>query len=104
MPVILVCDQLEQLWSATTASAERAAFLDNVLGLIADGAVIRCVLIVRGDHVGRMAEHGDMAERMVGTLVLVPPLSEPELREVVEKPARATGLDVEPELIDIGRS
>ena len=49
---------------------------------------------------GRMAEHGDMAERMVGTLVLVPPLSEPELREVVEQPARATGLDVEPELID----
>ena len=99
-PVVLVCDQLEQLWSGTTAPAERVAFLDTVLGLIADGAVIRCVLIVRGDHVGRMAEHGDMAERMVGTLVLVPPLSEPELREVVEQPARATGLDVEPELID----
>ena len=72
-----------------------------MLGLIADGAVIRCVLVVRGDHVGRMAEHGDMAERMVGSLVLVPPLSEPELREVVEKPATAAGLDVEPELIDV---
>ena len=99
-PVVLVCDQLEQLRSGTTAPAERAAFLDTVLGLIEDGVVIRCVLIVRGDHVGRMAEHGDMAEPMIGSFLLVPPLSEPGLREVVEQPANVAGLHVEPELID----
>ena len=37
---------------------------------------------------------------MVGCLELVPPLTEPELREVLEWPAAAAGLAVEPELVD----
>ena len=84
---MLVCDQLEPLWSAEAGPAERAAFLDNVLGLLDDGAVKRCVLVIRGDHLVRMGEQGDLAERMVGSLVLVPPLNEIELREVIEEPA-----------------
>ena len=99
-PIVLVCDQLEQLWSADTIPAERVAFLDNVLGLLDDGAVKRCVLVIRGDHLVRMGEQGDLAERMVGSLVLVPPLNEVELREVIEEPATAAGLRVEPELTD----
>jgi WD40 repeat protein len=41
-----------------------------------------------------------MAGRMVGCLELVPPLTEPQLREVLEWPAAAAGLTVEPELVD----
>ncbi len=99
--VVLVCDQLEQLWSTSTAAGERAAFLDTVLGLLADEVVTRCVLVVRGDHVGRLAEHPDIALQMHGALVIVPPLTEIELRQVVEEPARAAGLDVEPDLTDV---
>ena len=92
-PVVLVCDQLEQLWSAGTPAGERTAFLDTVLGLLADDVVTRCVLVVRGDHVGRLAEHPDLAQQLHGALVMVPPLTETELRQVVEEPARAAGLD-----------
>ncbi len=100
-PVVLVCDQLEQLWSAGTHAGERAAFLDTVLGLLADDVVTRCVLVVRGDHIGRLAEHPDIAPLLHGALVMVPPLSETELRQVVEEPARAAGLEVEPDLTDV---
>jgi WD40 repeat protein len=100
-PVVLVCDQLEQLWSADTAAGERVAFLDAVLGLLDDEVAARCILVVRGDHVGRLSEHADLAQRMLGALVMVPPMSETELREVVEEPARAAGLTVEPELTDV---
>lgn len=100
-PVLLVCDQLEQLWAAETDTAERQAFLDTALGLVSDGRVARCVLVVRGDHIGRLAEHEGMAERMAGALVLVPPLTDPELREVMTAPARSVGLEVEPELVDV---
>ncbi|MGZ5404625.1 MAG: nSTAND1 domain-containing NTPase, partial [Nocardioides sp.] len=99
--VVLVCDQLEQLWSEGTPAGERAAFLDTVLGLLADDVVTRCVLVVRGDHVGRLAEHPDIAQLLHGALVMVPPLSETELRQVVEEPARAAGLAVEPDLTDV---
>lgn len=101
VPVVLVCDQVEQLWSSGTSAAERDAFLDAVLGLLADSTVATCVLVLRGDHVGRLAEHPGMAERMVGALTVVPPLSEVELREVVAGPAAAAGLQVEPELVDV---
>ena len=99
-PVFLVCDQLEELWTLGIEDAERRTFFDAVLGLLNDGIVARCVLVVRGDHVGRLAEHPGIAERLAGGLVLVPPLTDPELREVVQGPAAAVGLRVEAELLD----
>ncbi len=100
-PVMLVCDQLEQLWAADVAPGERAAFVDTVLGLLADNVVARCVLVVRGDHVGRLAEQPDVAHHLHGGLVMVPPMTETELRQVVEEPAREAGLRVEEDLTDV---
>ena len=99
-PVLLVCDQFEELWASGVDPAERGAFLDAVLGLLADGIAVRCVVVVRGDHVGRLAEHPAFTERAGTALALVPPLREAELRETVREPARAVGLQVEPELVD----
>ncbi len=55
---------------------------------------------MRGDHVGRLAEHAALAERPGPALVLVPGLTDDELREVVEQPAAAVGLTVDPDLVD----
>ncbi len=99
-PVLLVCDQLEELWAPALEPAERAAFLDAVLALLDDGVAVRVVVVVRGDHLGRLAEHPGLAERIAGAVVLVPPLTDAELREAVAGPAAAVGLQVEPELLD----
>ena len=99
-PVVLVCDQFEELWAPAVHPAERVAFLDALLGLLDDGIAARCVAVVRGDHVGRLAEHAGFAERVGGALVLVPALTDAELREVVREPAGAVGLTAEPELVD----
>jgi len=98
--VVLVVDQFEELWTAGAGAAERAAFADTVLALLGDGVLARLVLVVRGDHLGRLAEHADLAGRTGDGLVLVPPLTEPELREVVQGPAHVAGLDVDPDLVD----
>ncbi len=99
-PVLLVCDQFEELWAPGVDAAERTAFLDPVLRLLDDGVVVRCVAVVRGDHVGRLAEHAAFTERLGAALVLVPPMTDDELREVVDGPAAAVGLTSEPELLD----
>ena len=99
-PVLLVCDQFEELWAPGVDPGERAAFLDAVLGLVADGIVVRCVAVLRGDHVGRLAEHAAFTDALGGALVLVPALTDDELREIVREPARAVGLTVEPALLD----
>jgi DNA-binding SARP family transcriptional activator/WD40 repeat protein len=100
VPFLLVCDQMEELWAPGVDPAERDAFLDTVLGLMDDGVVVRCLAVVRGDFAGRLAEHAAFAERIAGAFVLVPPLTDPELREIVREPAGAVGLTVEPELLD----
>lgn len=98
--VVLVVDQLEQQWSTETDPAERDAFIATLLGLVEEGTVARLVLVVRGDHIARLAEQAGMAERMIGALELVPPMTESELREAVEGPAVAVGVEVESDLVD----
>src|SRR4051794_21542043 len=99
-PVLLVCDQFEELWTPGIDPAERTAFLDAVAGLVDDGIVVRCVVVIRGDHVGRLAEHPVFTERLASAFALVPPLAEAELREIVREPARFVGLRVDRELAD----
>jgi DNA-binding SARP family transcriptional activator/WD40 repeat protein len=99
-PVLLVCDQFEELWAPGVDPAERTAFLDTVLALLDDGVVARCVAVVRGDAVGRLAEHPGFVDRLGAALVLVPPMTDPELRAVVRDPAAAVGLRVEDDLVD----
>src|SRR5215218_2120704 len=71
-PVLLVVDQFEELWAPGIDPAERTAFLDAVLGLIDDGIAARCVVVIRGDHVGQLAEHEVITERP-SAFALVPP-------------------------------
>ena len=99
-PVALVVDQFEQLWTAGADERERAAFVDALLAMLDDGLLSCAVLVVRGDYLGRLAEHVELAGRAADGLLLVPPMTEPELREVVEEPARAAGLGVDPDLVD----
>ena len=99
-PAVLVCDQLEEQWAGQTDPKERGAFLDSVRGLLAEGRVARCVLVLRADHIGRLFEHRSMAGLTTSVLELVPSLTEAQLREVIEAPATAVGLTVEPELVD----
>jgi DNA-binding SARP family transcriptional activator/WD40 repeat protein len=99
-PVLLIVDQFEQLWAPGIDPGERSAFLDAVLGLIDDGVVVRCVVVVRGDHIGRLAEHPVFTDRLGAAFALVPPLTDPELREIVREPARSVGLRVDAELLD----
>ena len=93
-------DQFEQLWTAGADESERAAFVDTLLAMLDDGLLSCAVLVVRGDYLGRLAEHVELAGRAADGLVLVPPMTEPELREVVKEPARAAGLGVDPDLVD----
>ena len=97
-PCLLVVDQLEEVWSAGSASTA-AAFLDDVVELLDRGRVTRVVAVVRGDHLHRLAEHPRFAARAGSGVVLATPLTAEELRRIVEQPAAGVGLAVDPELV-----
>jgi DNA-binding SARP family transcriptional activator/WD40 repeat protein len=98
--VCLVVDQFEEIWTSGLDAGEREAFLAALLDLLADDVAARVVVVVRGDHLGRLAETPELADAAATGLMLVPPMTEAEIREVVEGPAAATGLSVEPDLTD----
>lgn len=100
-PTVLVVDQFEELWTAGAEPVERRAYLDTLLGLLDDRAIHRLIITVRADHLGHLSEHGGLTQRTSREVILVPPLSEVELRDVVQGPAETALLHVEPELVEV---
>jgi WD40 repeat protein/DNA-binding SARP family transcriptional activator len=98
--LLLVVDQVEELWTVCTDDAERQAFLGALADVIAGSSPTTVVLVCRADHVGRFAEHPTLAPLVPASTVLVGPPSASELRRAVERPAARAGLVLETGLAD----
>jgi WD40 repeat protein/transcriptional regulator with XRE-family HTH domain len=92
---LVVVDQFEEVYTLCRDQAERAAFIDLLLAARRPDSRLRVVIAVRADFYARCAEHRDLARALRETSVLVGPISQAELREVVVRPAQAAGLIVE---------
>lgn len=96
---VLLVDQLEEVWTAGADDHERQSFLDALAG-IAHETDARVVLVVRGDYFARLAEHPGLAALARDATILVGAPTPAEVRRMVEVPARAAGLELEPGLSD----
>ena len=97
---VVVVDQFEELFTACGDEGERAAFVAELLGLLEPGsAPARVILAVRADYLGWCAQYQELASRVADGAVLVGPMSDDEVRQAVEGPARYAGLEVEPDLL-----
>jgi WD40 repeat protein len=99
--LLLVIDQLEELFTACRSDSERAAFADTLARAAADPdgrAVV--VVALRADFYGRFAAYPALGELLGANQVLVGPMQASELRRAVELPAGRVGLRVEPELAE----
>ena len=96
---LAVIDQLEEIWTVCRDDAERARFFD-ALERHARAGTCRLLVTCRSDFEPRLAS-SPMAERVTAGRYVVPALSQDELREVIEGPARERALYFEPpELVD----
>jgi WD40 repeat protein len=106
--LILIVDQFEEIFAAEgeKAALERAAFLDSVYTAATRPAGPRgeppalVVIAVRGDYWDRCAAHPQLVQAMEHDQVIVGPMTEAGLRRVITGPAEASGLAVEPGLVD----
>jgi WD40 repeat protein len=106
--LVLVVDQFEEIFTATAADAapERAAFIDAVCAAATRPADPRgepsalVVIAVRGDYWDRCAAYPGLAAAMRRDQIVVGPMSGTELRQVITGPAEASGLAVEPGLVE----
>ncbi|KOG34097.1 nSTAND1 domain-containing NTPase [Streptomyces resistomycificus] len=95
--VVVVLDQFEELF--TSADADRRAQVIGLLRRLTDAPdpVLLPLTALRSDFLVQAHEH---ASFLVGRTVIVPPMSREELRQAVLMPARATGLQLEPGLVE----
>ncbi|MBO3751789.1 WD40 repeat domain-containing protein [Streptosporangiaceae bacterium NEAU-GS5] len=99
-PVLFVVDAFEELFTLCRDADERTAFVAELARLAGEpGGRCQVVIGVRADFYGRCAELPGLAVLLTGGSVPLGPLSEAELREIIQEPARQAGLSVERALL-----
>ncbi len=94
--VLLVVDQFEELFTVCRSEPVREAFVRTLAAASGDAAV---VLGLRAGYFGHCARYPELVVALERPLVVVP-LSQAGLREVIEKPASKAGLVLEHGLAD----
>lgn len=94
--LVVVVDQLEELFALCGDEAERHRFLDLLAGIA--GVV---VFGLRTDAYAHCLKYPILREAAQNGQVVVGPMTDAELRQAVVCPAHEVGLDLEPGLVDL---
>ena len=99
--LLLIVDQLEEVFTICEDPTERQQFLDALLYAVgAPGARTSAVVVFRADFYGYVAGVPTLAAVLENNHTLIGPMRESELRAAVERPALHVGLRLEPALVD----
>ena len=99
IPVLLVVDQFEEIFTVCSSNAERTAAIDAlVYAATVPGGALHLVLAMRADFYDRCASHPKLRALVNDHQLLVGPLAPGALRRIIEEPARQVGLALEPGL------
>jgi WD40 repeat protein/DNA-binding SARP family transcriptional activator len=99
--ILLVIDQLEELFVSCADEHERFAFLETLVTATADPAGRSAVVVgLRADHYGRCTDYRPFGELLNGSHLLLGPMDGEELARAIALPAERAGLDVERRLVE----
>lgn len=97
--LVVVVDQLEELFTGGRDTDVVRGFLDGVAALVGSGR--SALLVVRADQVGGFTLSAAMARLVERGLYLVTSMSSQDLSAAIEGPARQAGLRIEAGLVDL---
>jgi hypothetical protein len=96
--LVMVVDQLEELFTLVDDEASRLAFAKRLVDIHKAGGVV--ILTIREDYLHRLAALPELQELVRGGDLRATPLTASELREAIEKPAERVNLKFESGLVD----
>ena len=100
--IIIVIDQLEELYTLGTPADERAAFFDSLAAAADDAASpLRVILSMRSDFLDRLTEDRRLGTEVARGLMLLPPMDRDGMRQALLRPLEAVSYRFEsPTMID----
>jgi Novel STAND NTPase 1/TIR domain len=100
--LFILIDQFEEVFTLCKDEEARRPLIDNVLYAtsVTEGRTI-VVLTMRADFYGQCARYPGLRAAISDHQSLIGPLSEEELREVIENPAQMAGGELEPGLMEL---
>ncbi|MEU7598348.1 helix-turn-helix domain-containing protein [Streptomyces sp. NPDC039022] len=98
--LVLVVDQFEEVFTACEDPRERRAFVAALCAAARD-APCAVVLCVRADFYGQCLDHPPLAPALSAGIFALRPMSVPEVRAAIVRPAREAGLELEPGLEEL---
>ena len=97
--LVLVIDQLEELWSLAEDAGERTRFVGALVGALAvRDARLLVVATLRADFLDRPLMTPGLGELVRAGAELITPLSRDELERAIVRPAESVGVQLEPGL------
>lgn len=98
--VVLVVDQLEELFTLTTDEGERELFLESLRVAVADPASrLRVIATLRADFYDRPLAYPRFGELLATRTEAVPPLTPDELEQAIREPVERVGVRPDPGLV-----
>jgi WD40 repeat protein/class 3 adenylate cyclase len=100
--ILLVVDQLEELFTLCRDADERQAFIDNLLyaAQAPDGRV-HVLVALRADFYDHLAEYTELREAVAKNQEYLGAMSAAELRQAIEEPAKLGGWEFTPGLVEL---
>jgi WD40 repeat protein/basic membrane lipoprotein Med (substrate-binding protein (PBP1-ABC) superfamily)/DNA-binding SARP family transcriptional activator len=101
--LLLVVDQLEELYTLCRSEAERRAFIDNLLAaaVAAPGGCTTIVIVLRADFYAHCAEHDNLRQALAECQEYMGTMSTLELRRAIEEPAKRGGWTLQAGIVDL---
>lgn len=97
--LVLVIDQLEELFTLVSDEAERAQFLNLIQAAVtAENSCLRIIVTLRADFYDRPLLYEAFGVLMQARTQIVLPLNESELERAITAPANNVGVQLEPNL------
>ena len=97
--VLLVIDQLEEIWTLA-AAADRRAFFEILAAVARSAPTVRTVATLRVDFLGRLEDMGELQALALRALVVLRPMTQGGLRSAIAEPALSRGVTIEPALVE----
>ncbi|MBW4512251.1 MAG: WD40 repeat domain-containing protein [Scytonematopsis contorta HA4267-MV1] len=100
--LIVLVDQFEEVYSLCHDSRERQIFIENLINAAGDSSgYVSVIITVRSDFLGEIQRHSALNQVIAKQGVIVPAMTELELRRAITKPAENAGYSLDEAIVNL---